>query len=344
MTSAAVDSGADAWPELQSIPGVDGLPFPCPVARATRLGLHASLRRFYRLLLEAPPDGAPDTVVLVLYEHDDAEAVARYERSARWFLTAGVRVPKVYGSSPRALIVEDGGDLLLADAPSDADLHRHYATAARNILSLQAHGLEVDGPNPDWQLDHQRLRRELDFTEKHALRSWLDCGPSATRERAFDRLAEAVSQQPRRICHRDYHSRNLLIDDELMVVDFQDAMGGPLFYDLVSLLRDDYRDVPAAASARALETFGAGIDMDVSDVAEVPLEPGSLGPGARQGFALTAAQRSLKALGTFGYQVTVAGRHEYARYARRTWRHARRALASLGWHDAIDDLVVFDRL
>ena len=69
-----------------------------------------------------------------------------------------------------------------------------------------------------------------------------------------------------------------------------------------------------------------------------------LPPGGRQGFALTAAQRSLKALGTFGYQVSVAGRREYAGYARRTWRHARRTLASLGWHDLIEALVVFDQL
>lgn len=336
----------DLWEELGATPGVVELPFPWPVAGAVRLGLHASQRRFYRLGPVAGANSLPSSLVLVLYERDDTEAVARYERTARWFLAAGVRVPRVYGRSTRALIVEDGGDRLLADAPGDDELADHYAGAAHIILSLQAHGQQAGGPNPDWCLDQFRLRNELDFTEQHALHGWLESAPSRAREEGFDRLAAAVERQPRRICHRDYHSRNLLVGDELMVVDFQDAMAGPVFYDLVSLLRDDYRDVPTVAAAAALEVFwgSASAAIDVSPLAEVPQQPASLPPGARQGFALTAAQRSLKALGTFGYQVGVAGRHEYAGYARRTWRHARLTLASLGWHDLIEALAVFDQL
>lgn len=345
MTRPADGAPIDAWSELRAVPGVAELPFPWPVRRAERLGLHASLRRFYRLLPERP-DSSPETLVLVLYERDDAEAVDRYERAARWFQAAGVPVPRVFGRSARALIVEDGGDLLLAELPETADLRRHYADAAGMILALQTHGLEVEGPNPDLRLDRDRLRWELDFTEQHALRGWLEAGPSGPRDEAFDRLAAAVAEQPRRLCHRDYHSRNLLVGDTLMVLDFQDAMEGPLFYDLASLLRDDYRDIPSGVAARALQVFaeGARVSLEVSSLAEVPEEPGLLPPGGRQALALAGAQRSLKALGTFGYQVSVKGRHEYAGYARRTWRHARRALAALGWGDLIDDLAPFDRL
>ena len=130
------------------------------------------------------------------------------------------------------------------------------------------------------------------------------------------------------------------------MVDFQDTMAGPLFYDLVSLLRDDYREVPTGAAAAALMTFwrGAEADLDVFSGADVPAEPGLLPAGARQAFALATAQRSLKALGTFGFQVSVAGRHEYARYARRAWGHARRALESLGWGELVVDLAAFERL
>lgn len=336
----------EVWEELGATAAVEELSFPWPVAGAVRLGLHASQRRFYRLAPVAGQDTLPASLVLVLYERDDTEAVARYERTARWFSAAGVRVPRVYGRSARALIVEDGGDRLLADAPDDDELAGHYAGAAHIILSLQAHGRQAGGPNPEWRLDQLRLRNELDFTEQHALHGWLDSAQSKARDEGFDRLAAAVDRQPRRICHRDYHSRNLLVGNDLMVVDFQDAMAGPVFYDLVSLLRDDYRDVPKAAAAGALEVFWASArtTIDVSPLADVPQQPGLLPPGARQGFALTAAQRSLKALGTFGYQVSVAGRHEYAGYARRTWRHAQLTLASLGWHDLIEALVVFDQL
>jgi len=364
----------DPWSELKEVPGIGELPFPWPVGGAMRLGLHASLRRFYRITpdSEATPDrgpateagglrdprpqptsrvsaggkAPPATVVLVLYESDDADAVARYERTARWFLAAGARVPRIYGATTRALIVEDGGDLLLAEHAEDQELTARYVEAARVILALQARGLEVQGPNPDWRLDAERFENELAFTEEHALRGWLESNPSPRRAAAFERLATAAAELPRRMCHRDYHSRNLLVGEELMVVDFQDAMEGPLFYDLVSLLWDDYRDVPTTARAAAIETFWAGArtSVGISGAADVPQTPGLLPAGARQGLALTAAQRSLKALGTFGYQVSVAGRHEYAAYARRTWGHAKRALASLGWDDLLAELDAFGRL
>ena len=348
----------DDWSDLRDLPGVGELPFPWPVSGAKRLGLHASMRRFYRLTPDpaANPGGMlsggagetppPAAVVLVVYERDDAEAVARYERGASWFLAAGVRVPRVYASTARALIVEDGGDLLLSEHAETPELTARYVEAAGVVLALQAHGLAARGPNPDWRLDGERLRNELAFTEDQALRGWLDSGPSPVRDEAFDRLAAAVAQLPRRLCHRDYHSRNLLVADGLMVVDFQDAMQGPLFYDLVSLLRDDYRDVPTTARAAAIATFweGACTNVEINPAADVPEEPGLLPAGARQGLALTAAQRSLKALGTFGYQVGIYGRHEYASYARRTWAHARRAIGSLGWDDLLAELTAFDRL
>lgn len=334
------------WDQLRDRDGIGRLPFPWPVAGAARLGEHASMRRFYRLTPRPGEQGPPETVVLVVYDSDDEEAVSRYERSAQWFLTAGVHVPRIYGRSSRALVVEDGGDELLAGVPTDGGLDDRYAEAACILLALQSHGVSTPGPNPDWRLDHERLRRELEFTEQHAVRGWLETGPSSVRNDGFDRLAAEVARQPLRMCHRDFHSRNLLVENDLMVVDFQDAMAGPVFYDLVSLLHDDYRDVPASARAGALEVFCAGArpQVSASSGAEVPAAPEMLPPGPRQGYALTSAQRSLKALGTFGYQVSVAGRHGYAAYARRTWRHARRALAALGWHELIDALVVFDRL
>jgi aminoglycoside/choline kinase family phosphotransferase len=243
-------------------------------------------------------------------------------------------------------MVEDGGDLLLSEHTETQELTQRYVEAAKVILALQAHGFEAQSPNPDRRLDAERLRKELAFTEEHALRRWLKSDPSPCRDKAFERLAIATAQLPRRMCHRDYHSRNVLVGEELMVVDFQDAMEGPLFYDLVSLLGDDYRDVPTTAVVAAIETFWAiaRTNVAVSAVADVPDEPSLLAAGARQGFALTAAQRSLKALGTFGYQISVAGRHEYATYASRTWNHAKRAIASLGWDDLLTELVVFDSL
>ena len=350
----------NVWSELWETPGVMGLPFPWPVGSAMRLGLHASLRRFYRVVPSpetiselrqstatlSSSDTPPASVILVLYESDDAEAITRYANTACWFHEARVRVPQIFGATNRALIVEDGGDLLLSEHAETQELTQRYVEAAQVILAIQAHGSESQSPNPDWQLDARRLRNELAFTEKYALRHWLNSDPSSGRDKVFERLAVATAKLPSRMCHRDFHSRNLIVEEELMVVDFQDAMEGPLFYDLVSLLGDDYRDVPKSAKVAAIETFWAGAQtsMPVSTVADVPEEPSLLAAGARQAFALTAAQRSLKALGTFGYQVSVAGRVEYAICADRAWKHAKRAIVSLGWDNLLAELVAFDSL
>jgi len=327
-TSAA--PGAPASPEIHTSPETSA----APEAPASPGAL-------------ASPGTAPASLVLVVYEDDDAEAVARYERVAAWFVAAGVRVPEVIGGCSRGLLVEDGGDRLVATEPAGEGLAARYRDAARVILALQAHGRRRPPPNPGWALDGERLRDELGFTDRHALQGWLETPPSKGREGAFDRLAAAVAALPAVLCHRDYHSRNLLVTGSgLMVLDFQDAMSGPLFYDLASLLHDDYRDVPDSCATAALETFweGAALPIEVSPLAEVPAEPALLPPGPRQALALIAAQRSLKALGTFGYQVGVASRHGYAAYAGRTWRHARRALAQLGWDDLVAELTAFDRL
>jgi len=369
-----VGPGGGAWDELRRIPGIGELSIPWPVERAERLGLHASLRRFYRLTpgdtassvaasAGAVADGGADAVqvgevpssaVLVVYEQDDADAVERYARTARWFAAAGVRVPAVLSSSSRGLLVEDGGDSLLSEESAGVGLAPLYREAASVISRIQVHGHGARAPNPGWALNAERLRNELDFTEEHALRGWLKQAPSPRRALAFDRLAEAVAALPTAICHRDYHSRNLLVSGSgLFVVDFQDAMAGPIFYDLASLLRDDYRDLTTGCRAAALETFWEGTvsrpdqpaaAIELCPTAAVPGDPGLLPPPARQAWTLTIAQRTLKALGTFGFQVSRAGRHEYANYAQRTWGHARRALADLGWDELIDDLAAFDRL
>ena len=65
-------------------------------------------------------------------------------------------------------------------------------------------------------------------------------------------LVAELAAEPRVLCHRDYHSRNLMLhDDRLYIIDFQDARMGPDTYDLVSLLRDSYVDLPEQTVERA---------------------------------------------------------------------------------------------
>jgi aminoglycoside/choline kinase family phosphotransferase len=118
------------------------------------------------------------------------------------------------------------------------------------------------------------------------------------------------------LCHRDYHSCNLMLHDgSLYIIDFQDARMGPDTYDLVSLLRDSYVDLTAQQVDELVAFFlalkgGAGADGDF-----------------RRRFDLMAVQRNLKALGTFGYMTTARNNTVYIQYIPRTLAHVKANLA-----------------
>ena len=117
------------------------------------------------------------------------------------------------------------------------------------------------------------------------------------------------------LCHRDYHSRNLMLrDGRLCIIDFQDARLGPNTYDLVSLLRDSYVDLPDQTVEELIAYFLA-LQGHTRDDAEF-----------RRRFDLMALQRNLKALGTFGYQTTARRNPVYIQYIPRTLQHARQNL------------------
>lgn len=334
---------ADAIGALRAEGALTGLDLPTG-AIAVALQGHASTRRYFRTSAERG-----GTRILAVYPVDGVEALERYLRAAGWLGEAGVRVPRVLQRGERALLLEDAGDRLLSTMPAGPERDRLYRQAVRLLARIQRHGRIAPAVNPDWALDAERLRRELDFTEEHALRGWLgDRTASGARERGFDRLAEQVAALPRVTCHRDYHARNLMVQgDRLVVIDFQDIMAGPIHYDAASLLWDNYCDLDAATAGRMLRTLQAqapGARVALTPAARIPGIPTGLPAEHRQAFCLVAAQRHLKALGTFGYQVTRAGNASFAAFAGRTWGHARAALRSLGWDDLVVALAPLDRL
>ncbi len=126
------------------------------------------------------------------------------------------------------------------------------------------------------------------------------------------------------LCHRDYHSRNLMLHrGELYIIDFQDARMGPDTYDLVSLLRDSYVDLTESAGGRADCVLPRAQAAQRHPSGGVP----DLGARVRTRFDLMALQRNLKALGTFGYQTTSGGNPVYIQYIPRTIRHVQKNLA-----------------
>ncbi|HXE79990.1 MAG TPA: phosphotransferase, partial [Vicinamibacterales bacterium] len=169
---------------------------------------------------------------------------------------------------------------------------------------------------------------ELDFFTKHFIEGFRGrtIAPAAREALAeeWGELASELAAEPRVLCHRDYHSRNLMLNGgDLYIIDFQDARMGPDTYDVVSLLRDSYVDLPDDAVERLIAHFIALKREGLRGAL-----PSGWEEDFRRRFDVMALQRNLKALGTFGFQTAVRGNPVYIQYIPRTLRYARRTLAA----------------
>ena len=176
---------------------------------------------------------------------------------------------------------------------------------------------------PMWHAFFQK--RELDAAEFHAaLRArFARRGRPAARAGFADAwrdIVEELAAEPRVLCHRDYHSRNLMLHDgRLVVIDFQDARMGPDTYDLASLVRDSYVDIDDVEAAAYVAYFR---DLRARRPGAAPESTEAF----QRRFDLMSLQRGLKALGTFGFQASVKGNTSYLVSVPRTLAHVGRTL------------------
>ena len=197
----------------------------------------ASFRRYWRarldgrtyVLMDAPPD---------------AEAIERFVRIAGRLRSLGLNAPEVYAeeAAQGLLLLSDLGTRLYLDALDEDSADRLYGDALAALATIQARapteGLPLyDGPF---------LRREMDLFRDWLLVRQLGLELSSAEDAALARalvfLEASALEQPQVCVHRDFHSRNLLVTAPPSpgILDFQDAVVGPVTYDPVSLLRDCY--------------------------------------------------------------------------------------------------------
>ena len=295
-------------------------------ARVTSLTPDASDRRYFRV--EA--DGVASIVLAV---HPGAIVYNEMPfADAHALLTAmPVPVPAVLGHSDELgiIVLGDLGDVTLQAhlrGVDDAERRQKYEEAVGLIVTLQKRGRELISSNRlPYRLafDVEKLMFELRFFAEHFLEGWrqarLTASDRETLEREFLAVATELAAEPRVVCHRDYHSRNLLVlRGDLYLIDYQDARMGPDTYDLASLLRDSYVDLPEPLVDALLDVFMVATRTDVSAEARAAWV---------RRFDLMSVQRNLKALGTFGFQAARKGNQGYVADMPRTLAHVRRNLA-----------------
>ncbi|MEX0733107.1 MAG: phosphotransferase [Steroidobacteraceae bacterium] len=282
----------NADPRLQRlerwIAGLPGL----PIERIAPASVDASFRRYFRvhrgggtqIAMDAPP------------ERENLDA---WLRVARMLAATGVHVPPVIAVDAEqgfVLIGDLGRQHYLEALGNGADPEPLYADAIDALVLMQSGDPASAAELPPY--DHELLHRELELFSEWFTARHLGLSPDATERRAvadaFDWLSEEALAQPKVLVHRDYHSRNLLVRPEGNpgIVDFQDAVHGPVSYDLVSLLKDCYVVWPRKQMLAWLDRYrtrAAAAGLDVGASRDVFL----------QWFDHMGLQRHLKVLGIF---------------------------------------------
>lgn len=292
------------------------LSFHGEVVALTQLAGDASNRRYFRITLQGKQPS------LILMQLADPEGFKKSEEAvsgASVHITelpftnvlthlrrTGVTVPQLYHYDREAglLYLEDFGDLTLAEACRHADragLEALYRQAIDQLVLLQVKGTQppeprciafhrrFDVPLLMWEFDHfleygimARLGQPMKPADDAAIRA------------GFQGIAELLAGQPKVFVHRDYHSRNLMVDGaRIGIIDFQDALMGPVTYDLASLLKDAYIELDDAVVDGLIDHFLDGLAAHGQRWADRA--------AFRRLFDLTSIQRNLKAAGRFVY-------------------------------------------
>jgi aminoglycoside/choline kinase family phosphotransferase len=278
----------------------------------------ASDRRYFRIILQDA-----ESIVLALHSGPIDFGTLAFANVAELLRAIPLPVPAILGHSDANGVValEDLGDVTLQAHLGAATPGEHaalYREALALIERLQRRGAELSSPRYvpyGAAFDVEKLMWELDFFVRHFIEAYRGTTLSPSERSALAEewasIATELAAEPRVLCHRDYHSRNLMLHaGALHIIDFQDARMGPDTYDLASLLRDSYVDFTDVELDELVAYFLALKKCD---------DPARF----RQRFDTMALQRNLKALGTFGYQTVTRGNTVYIQYIPRTLRYAR---------------------
>jgi N-acetylmuramate 1-kinase len=311
------------------------------VSQVVPLTGDASDRRYFRVRLHGEP-----SFVLSLHAGPIAFDTMAFVSVARLLSRVPLPVPAILHHSDALGIIglQDLGDITLQAHLGAASPDEHaelYRQAVSFLAEMQRRGAEFESreyPPYHVAFDVEKLTWELEYFTKHYLIAYRGAVFSASDRQAlrqeFGHIVTDLAAEPRVLCHRDYHSRNLMLHaGSLYIIDFQDARMGPDTYDLVSLLRDSYVDLTSSQVDELVAFFRALTGRaSVDDAHEF-----------RRRFDLMALQRNMKALGTFGYFATARDNTVYIQYMPRTVNYVKANLAKYPRFDRLRELLV-DRL
>lgn len=258
--------------------------------RLERASDDASFRSYLRV---RRADGKPP--LIAMDAPPESEDCRPFVHVARLFADAGVHVPVIHAQDLERgfLLLSDLGDTPYLEALAADSAEGLYGHALDALLRIQIASRPGVLPEYGRELLERELRLFPDWYIARQLRRELDTAQQEVLEKSFTILLANNLAQPRVFVHRDYHSRNLMVCEPCPgILDFQDAVYGPITYDLVSLLRDAYI---AWEEERVIDWTVRYWDM--ARRAGLPVA-GDFA-GFYRDFEWMGAQRQLKVLGIF---------------------------------------------
>jgi aminoglycoside/choline kinase family phosphotransferase len=274
----------------------------------------ASFRRYFRVQNK-------DESFVVMDAPPTKENCQTYVAIARSFYRHGLNVPVIHAENldQGFLLLTDFGDQLYLNQLNAATAPQLYQSAIKDLLLLQAcqHIDNYALPKFDARLYYQEMMLFRDWYLEKYLGASLSAREIDGLEKTFQLLIVDALAQPQVCTHRDYHSRNLMVvagQSQPGILDFQDAVLGPITYDLLSLLRDCYIDWPPAQ-----------VENWVLQYQRLALQAGLLSQDDTQQFLRwfdwIGLQRHLKCLGIFARLHARDQKSKYLQYLPRIIRY-----------------------
>ena len=247
----------------------------------------ASFRRYFRVK-------AAEGQFIVMDAPPEKENIEMFIRVAALLAGSQVNVPVIFQKNltDGFLLLEDFGSTCFLDRLNPHSATALYQSAFDALFKLQSNTSLQDGTLPRY--NESLLQREMGIFEDWFLIQWLDIQiPASLWEAVCTILVDSAVEQPVTCVHRDYHSRNLMVlnDDSPGVIDFQDAVIGPVTYDLVSLLRDCYIAWPT----QQVDLWTEQYYQRLLQAKIITCPPACF----KRWFDLMGMQRHLKAIGIF---------------------------------------------
>ncbi len=270
------------------------------ISKIRKIRGEASTRSFYRITHD------DKTKIAMVYPDKNSVEINNIIRLTELYKKHQLNVPEIFSIiDDRIIILEDIGTESFQSIfkRSNSDNKKKLLKIIAQIIS-KLHQIPIN--NTSLVLDKKRLKWEMDFFIKHYIQDNISKANEDCLRANLYTIVDNISDEIF-FCHRDFHSRNMHIyNDKVYLIDFQDSLQGSYLYDIVSFANDSYLDLGKLRAYFFSQLESQNIKID------------------KQQLNLTALQRNIKALGTFGYQINIRKNLSYKKYIGRTLSHIKK--------------------